>query len=84
MRDYKPYADVIFERVGDSFQITAMHPELQLHGIGRSAAVFRLKERDRVIKVFFPGYEQIAIEEAAIYEKLKGLPYFYISGKGSF
>ncbi|WP_215142876.1 protein kinase family protein [Exiguobacterium qingdaonense] len=76
MRNYDQYADVTFDRVGDSFQVKAMHPELHLHGIGRSAAVFRLKEKDRVIKVFFPGYEQIAIEEAAIYEKLKGLPYF--------
>ncbi|WP_214702988.1 MULTISPECIES: protein kinase family protein [unclassified Exiguobacterium] len=76
MSNYEQYADVTFDRIGDSFQVMAMHPELHLHGIGRSAAVLRLKEKDRVIKVFFPGYEQIATEEAAIYEKLKGLPYF--------
>jgi len=76
MSDYEQYADVTFEQVGDSFQVAAMHPDLRLHGIGRSAAVFRLKEKNRVIKVFFPGYEQIATEEAAIYKKLRGLPYF--------
>ena len=58
MSDYEQYADVTFEQVGDSFQVASMHPDLRLHGIGRSAAVFRLKEKNRVIKVFFPGYEQ--------------------------
>lgn len=76
MSNYDQYAAVTFERVGDSFRVAAMHPDLHFHGIGRSAAVFRLKDKERVIKVYFPGYEQIAIEEAAVYEKLKGLPYF--------
>ncbi|UTT43143.1 protein kinase family protein [Exiguobacterium aurantiacum] len=76
MNHYEQYADVAFERHGQDTRVTAYHPDLELHGIGRSAAVFRIKATRLVIKVFFPGYTHIAAEEAMIYRTLEGLPQF--------
>lgn len=76
MNHYEQYAGVTFERHGQDTRVTAYHPDLELHGIGRSAAVFRIKSTRLVIKVFFPGYTYIAAEEAVIYRKLEGLPQF--------
>lgn len=49
---------------------------LTLIGTGRSAYVFRIKESDQAIKIFFPEFRHIAKEETDIYLKLKGIPYF--------
>lgn len=76
MNHYEQYAGVTFEQHGQDTRVTAYHPDLELHGIGRSAAVFRIKARRLVIKVFFPGYTHIAGEEAVIYRKLEGLSQF--------
>lgn len=76
MNHYEQYAGVTFEQHGQDTRVTAYHPDLELHGIGRSAAVFRIKATRLVIKVFFPGYTHIAGEEAVIYRKLEGLSQF--------
>ncbi|TCI30060.1 protein kinase family protein [Exiguobacterium sp. SL-10] len=76
MNHYEQYAGVTFEQHGQETRVTAYHPDLELHGIGRSAAVFRIKATRLVIKVFFPGYTHIAAEEAVIYRTLEGLPQF--------
>lgn len=76
MNHYEQYADVMFERKGQETFVTVAHPDLELHGIGRSAAVFRIKDTRLVIKVFFPDYIAIAAEEAVIYRTLKGVPQF--------
>lgn len=76
MNHYEQYAGVTFEQHGQDTRVTAYHPDLELHGIGRSAAVFRIKAKRLVIKVFFPGYTHIAGEEAVIYRKLEGLSQF--------
>ncbi|OGX79323.1 serine/threonine protein kinase [Exiguobacterium sp. SH31] len=76
MNRYEIYADVSFEQDVHETRVTAYHQDLELHGIGRSAAVFRVKDTRLVIKVFFPGYTQIAAEEAVIYRTLEGLPQF--------
>ncbi|PLS14760.1 serine/threonine protein kinase [Bacillus sp. M6-12] len=49
---------------------------LELAGEGRSAFVFRIKETDKAIKVFFPQFFHIAKEESEIYKMLKGNPYY--------
>lgn len=49
---------------------------LTLIGTGRSAYVFRIKESDQAIKIFFPEYKHIAKDETDIYLKLKGISYF--------
>lgn len=76
MNHYDQYADVAFERQNHATHVAAYHPELDLHGIGRSAAVFRIKDTRLVIKVFFPDYAHIAVEEAVIYRTLEGVSHF--------
>lgn len=51
-------------------------PVLEFIGEGRSAVVFRIKSTNKALKVFFPEYEHIALEEAEIYEVLQGNPYY--------
>lgn len=76
MKRYHAYADVTFDQSGQETRVTKHHNQLELHGIGRSAAVFRINGTDLVIKVFFPGFTHIAAEEHIIYDKLHGLPQF--------
>lgn len=59
-------------------------PALEFVGSGRSAAVFKIKSADSVLKVFFPDSAHIAREEAEIYKILQGSPYYpelYDSGE---
>lgn len=76
MNRYEIYANVSFEQDVHETRVIAYHQDLELHGIGRSAAVFRIKDTRLVIKVFFPDYTHIASEEAVIYRTLEGLPQF--------
>lgn len=56
---------------------------LELIGQGRSAFVFKIKNTNLALKVFYPYQESTAIEEAAIYEKLEHIPYYpQLHGKG--
>ncbi|MFD1067156.1 protein kinase family protein [Oceanobacillus locisalsi] len=52
------------------------HSDLLLYGMGRSAAVFKMKYENRVIKIFYPQYNQITEEEKQNYEKLNGSTYY--------
>jgi predicted Ser/Thr protein kinase len=57
---------------------------LELVGTGRSAFVFKIKDTNRVMKVFFPPFTKLAKEEAEIYRILDDIPYYpklYDSGK---
>lgn len=76
MNRYEIYSDVSFEQEFQEMRVTAHHQDLELHGIGRSAAVFKIKDTQLVIKVFFPNYIHIATEEAVIYDALEGLEHF--------
>jgi predicted Ser/Thr protein kinase len=49
---------------------------LKLIGTGRSAFVFRIKNSNKAIKVFFPDFTYIAKEEADIYLALQDISYF--------
>lgn len=49
---------------------------LKLIGTGRSAFVFRIKSSNKAIKVFFPEFTSIAMEEAEIYKALQDISYF--------
>lgn len=49
---------------------------LTLIGKGRSAYVFRIQQSNKAMKVFYPNYVHIAIEEAHIYRKIQHIPYF--------
>ncbi|WP_227994855.1 protein kinase family protein [Oceanobacillus sp. CFH 90083] len=57
-------------------KIDKHHCHLKLYGMGRSAAVFQIKNENKVIKIFYPSFEKIAIEEKQNYEKLNGNPYY--------
>ncbi|STO06894.1 serine/threonine protein kinase [Exiguobacterium aurantiacum] len=76
MNRYDLLADVSFDQSGEETRVMHMHESLELHGIGRSAAVFRINGTRLVIKVFFPGFTHIAAEEAVVYETLEPLPQF--------
>jgi predicted Ser/Thr protein kinase len=45
-------------------------------GTGRSAFVFRIKDSNKAIKVFFPEFTYIAKEEAEIYQLLQNISYY--------
>lgn len=49
---------------------------LTLIGKGRSAYVFRIKDTNMAMKVFFPKYAHIAREEAEIYKRLQHISYY--------
>ncbi|MBS4210208.1 protein kinase family protein [Bacillus sp. FJAT-50079] len=49
---------------------------LTLAGVGRSAFVFKIKDTNKAIKVFFPQFNQIAQEEADIYNRIQHIDYY--------
>ncbi|MGD7044377.1 protein kinase family protein [Jeotgalibacillus proteolyticus] len=74
---YKQYADSIeFAQQYGKTVINAHHPDLFISGIGRSAAAFRIRDTELVIKVYFPEFTFIAAEEAEIYNLLAGSRYY--------
>ncbi|BAC13241.1 protein kinase family protein [Oceanobacillus iheyensis] len=52
------------------------HPDLQIYGTGRSAVVFKVNGEHKVIKIFYPPFEETAIQEKNNYEKLEGSNYY--------
>ncbi|WP_164669324.1 protein kinase family protein [Virgibacillus doumboii] len=85
MRSVTELADsvkIVKNRYGIS--VISHDPALELIGSGRSAAVFKINGTVKALKVFYPGFENIALEEADIYRQLEGIPYFpafYESGR---
>lgn len=83
----------VFQELADSiiFRANKHNIELERHsdllepiGKGRSAYVFKIKGKDIALKVFIPNKEWVAREEAAVYHKLSGIPYYpniYDEGK---
>ncbi|WP_071393636.1 serine/threonine-protein kinase [Bacillus tuaregi] len=64
--------------------LTGKHKDLEFVGAGRSAYVFRIKTTEKVIKVFFPAFTEVAKEEAGIYRALQGVddyPSLYAAGE---
>ncbi|MBD1381060.1 protein kinase family protein [Bacillus sp. IB182487] len=59
-----------------SIQFYKHHPDLKLIGTGRSACAFRIRDTDKVIKIFPPQFEHVAQEEAEIYRVLENTDYF--------
>ncbi|WP_170008116.1 protein kinase family protein [Bacillus fonticola] len=51
-------------------------PSLEYIGKGRSAVVFKIWGANKALKVFYPGYTNVAREEAAIYNVLQNSPYY--------
>ncbi|MBS4220668.1 protein kinase family protein [Bacillus sp. FJAT-49711] len=49
---------------------------LSLIGIGRSAFVFKIKNTQLALKVFFPSYRHLAKVEADVYQSIQHIDYF--------
>ncbi|MEN0642138.1 protein kinase family protein [Alkalicoccobacillus gibsonii] len=78
-------SSVTFTKRGKQTALSSFDQSLTLVGSGRSAYVFKLPNVNRVLKVFYPPYEQIASEEAEIYRSLAGTthyPMLYEAGQG--
>jgi len=69
-------SSVVYTMKGSRVVLAGKDDRLQLIGEGRSAFAFKIRGTDLVLKVFFPPFERIAVEEAAIYKELKGNPFF--------
>lgn len=67
---------VLFAKRNGRIKVLRHHDDLKLHGTGRSAAVFKIKNENRVIKIFYPTFEKTAIQEKQNYESLNGNPYY--------
>jgi predicted Ser/Thr protein kinase len=67
---------VKFSIKGSKVLLNDKDPSLEFIGAGRSAFVFKIISTDKVLKVFFPSFTHIALEEAAIYNVLKDTPYY--------
>ncbi|MEH6944563.1 protein kinase domain-containing protein [Bacillus sp. JJ722] len=78
MINYKKYAEsIIFKKsIRRSIKVTHFHDDLEHIGTGRSACVFRIKDTNKVIKVFPSCFKHIALEEADIYKRLTHIHYF--------
>jgi len=77
MNIYQHYADCItFKQYHSRTIVASHHSDLSISGVGRSAAAFRIRDTNLVIKVFFPAYKAIALEEAEIYRLLTGSRYY--------
>ncbi|GAK04450.1 serine/threonine protein kinase [Geomicrobium sp. JCM 19037] len=98
-KTYKQYADsVSFWVVKGTYEVYSSHPHLSICGAGRSAAVFKLPEENRVIKVYYPPFESVAKQEYINYMKITDHPQYaslyevgtnyivleYIKGKTAF
>ncbi|TYS64549.1 protein kinase family protein [Sutcliffiella horikoshii] len=75
---YQQLADsVVFKRTPKNVVVDSFNDQqLTIAGSGRSAYVFKLKNAEKVLKVFYPPFEHLAKREAKIYDKLKGIPFF--------
>jgi predicted Ser/Thr protein kinase len=74
---YKALADSVeIEMIGPRPRLINYSQDLTLIGTGRSAYVFKIKEKALALKVYFPQKEQIAVEEATIYRKLQHIEYY--------
>lgn len=85
MKHYEELArSVAFKMKRSKVTLANMDPTLEPIGQGRSAYAFRIRNTDKVLKVFFPPFHDIAKEEAEIYRQLSGshfYPVLYESGE---
>ena len=74
---YKALADSIeIEMNGSKPRLIKYSQNLMLIGTGRSAFVFKIKDKDLALKIYFPHKKRIAFEEATIYRKLQHIDYY--------
>lgn len=76
MKNQEYANSIVFEVKKASIHVMHHHQDLSLIGTGRSACVFKIKDTNRVIKVFPKEFAHIAKEEADIYSMLTDIHYF--------
>jgi predicted Ser/Thr protein kinase len=76
MNNHEYANSIVFNVKKTNIQVKQHHEDLTLIGTGRSACVFRIKDTNRVIKVFPKEFAHIAKEEADIYSLLTNISYF--------
>lgn len=67
---------IVFESKKGSIRVKQHHKDLLQIGTGRSACVFRIKGKNKVIKVFPSQFTHIAQIESDIYRMLTHIDYF--------
>ena len=74
---YKILADSVeIEMKGSKPRLVNYSSNLILIGTGRSAYVFKIKNKNQALKVYFPHKERLALEEAAIYRGLQHIDFY--------
>lgn len=74
MNTYEALASTVI--ISKDNRLLSYDDSLQLIGTGRSAFVFKIKSTDKAMKVFFPNFTHLAIEETQIYKVLKDISYY--------
>jgi predicted Ser/Thr protein kinase len=77
LQRYRYLAESVSYQVrGSKVILVGKDNDLQLIGEGRSAFAFKIHDSDKVLKVFFPSFENIASQEAGIYHELSRNRFF--------
>ncbi|QHS23196.1 protein kinase family protein [Virgibacillus sp. MSP4-1] len=79
----KPIGDLVEKVTFHKTRIRSHPDELILIGKGRSAAVFKVANTNKAVKIFYPSCEDLAKQEISIYRQLNNDQYFpAIYGEG--
>ena len=74
---YKALADSVeIEMNGSKPRLVHYSGALKLIGTGRSAYVFKIRDKNLALKVYFPSRKRIAFKEATIYRQLQHINYY--------
>ncbi|MGP4077972.1 RIO1 family regulatory kinase/ATPase domain-containing protein [Halobacillus sp. K22] len=72
----KKIEDLVEEIVFKDNRIVSSPEEFECVGQGRSAAVFKIKDINQVVKVFYPAHKHLAAREAEVYNRLSNRVFF--------
>ncbi|MBS4202415.1 protein kinase family protein [Bacillus sp. FJAT-49732] len=59
-----------------NYKLIQYDASLTLIGVGRSAYVFKIKNTNQALKVFFPSHQYLAKVEADVYKSIQHIGYF--------
>ncbi|MBD8005023.1 protein kinase family protein [Bacillus sp. Sa1BUA2] len=77
MNFYKKLAESVqIQYINGKPMVVGQADSLKLIGVGRSAFVFLINNTTKAMKIFFPGLNNIALEEAYIYQIIKDIDFF--------
>ncbi|WP_257959251.1 protein kinase family protein [Bacillus sp. V3-13] len=77
MKSFSELAQSVeFSKRGSRTVLKKKDCDLEFIGAGRSAFVFKIRSTDKVLKVFFPPFAEVAKEEAEVYKVLEETPFY--------